>query len=147
MHESPTTVNLKSPGASIPRRKLTSVIVESAAGFFGVTSDDIFNGHRRRPVMLARRAAIVELHSARPHWSYPRLGKEMGGLDHTSIIHALRKAGVYRPNFTRQARAARVIGKWIQRYEAIGDMYEHAACCRLATGFAALQIAWEGGAK
>lgn len=138
--------HLNTKEITMPRR-FTAAIVERVAAAHGVTAQDIYDGRRFRKVMLARRAAIVEVHLANPCMSYPQLGKELGGRDHTSVIYALQMAGVYQPQFTRRARAARVVGRFIADYEAIGDMKEHAACCSLARALPHLAALVEGGAQ
>lgn len=127
-------------------RSFTAAIVERVAAAHGVTAQDIYDGRRFRKIMLARREAIVEVHLANPCMSYPQLGKALGGLDHTSVLHALQMAGVYQPQITRRARAASMVGRFIANYEAVADMKEHAACCALARAFARLSLI-EGGAE
>lgn len=123
---------------TIKPRQITQAIVESVASRHNVDPVAVFGDCRKRAVMLARRESMVEVHAARPHWSYPKIGMEFGGKDHTSVIHALRMAGVYQPQSTRKARAAYVVGKFIQQYEAIADMHEHRMTCRLADALARL---------
>jgi chromosomal replication initiation ATPase DnaA len=134
MHESPTTVNLKSPGVSdqiaiTTPAQFTRVIVESVAARHGVSVADIFSPCRLRPIVDARHEAIAEVCEARPHWSYPTVGR-LFGRDHTTIMSALERLGRKVP---RKCRIHHHDGMAIGR--GVGEFV------------AALEIAWEGGAK
>lgn len=87
---------------TVTPRQLTLAIVESVAARHGVTVGIVFErdgrpGARVRKVVEARHEAIAEVAAARPHWSYPALGRFFGGRDHTSVMHALKKLGRWKP--------------------------------------------------
>lgn len=53
-------------------------------------------GSRRQQILEARHDAIVAVVTARPDWSYPRLGRFFG-LDHATVLNALRRRGAWTP--------------------------------------------------
>ncbi len=57
---------------------------------YGVTTVDLCS--KRRPLLLitARHEACYRLRTETT-WSYPRIGAFLGGRDHTTVIHAVRK--------------------------------------------------------
>lgn len=60
-----------------------------------MTYDDMI-GHSRVPAVVARRhLAIVEVYRLKPAMSLVQIGKAFGK-DHSTIVHALQKAGVKR---------------------------------------------------
>jgi chromosomal replication initiator protein len=72
------------PGASIAR------IQEETAALFGVDAGVLCSSSRRRDVVYARQVAMYlcrELTSR----SLPTIGREFGGRDHTTVLHAHRK--------------------------------------------------------
>lgn len=73
-----------------------SAIILAVAKRFGVSPLDITGPSRALPIVLARRAAMVEVYLTRLDLSTPKIGREFGGRDHTTVLHAIRKAGVYR---------------------------------------------------
>ena len=75
-----------------------AAIIEFNARKHGLTVDDIKGNSRFRNVVAARYDAIVDLHLKRPDLSLPEMGRLIGGRDHTTILHALRKRGIaYKP--------------------------------------------------
>ena len=65
-------------------------IVARVARDHGLTYANIMGGSRVRKVVAARWRAIAEVRISRPAWSIAKLGKFFG-MDHTSILNALRK--------------------------------------------------------
>jgi len=47
-------------------------------------------GARRKPVAVARFHAMAELRT-RLNWSYPRIGRLLGGRDHTAVMHGVKR--------------------------------------------------------
>lgn len=64
-------------------------IVRSVAEQSGLTEDDIFGKARTQPLSRVRRQAIWLVAKELPNWSKPCLG-QFFGLDHTSILYAIR---------------------------------------------------------
>lgn len=69
-------------------------IIGTMARDFGVTVAEITGPRRGGKVLKARHAVIVAVYQARPDLTLPALGR-MFNRDHTTILSALRKAGVY----------------------------------------------------
>lgn len=69
-------------------------IISQVAAWQGFTFDEVASPRRFIPLVLARTDAIVALRYAFPFASLPWLGRQMGNLDHTTILHHLRKRGV-----------------------------------------------------
>lgn len=72
-------------------RKLTpALIIETVAHHFDITSADICGNRRPRNISQPRQIAM---YLARKHTgqSFPELGREFGGKDHTTVLAAFRK--------------------------------------------------------
>jgi chromosomal replication initiator protein len=56
----------------------------------GVTVNDIMAPRRAKVIVAARHEAIhyVKAHTT---WSTPQIGKFFGGIDHTTVLHAVKK--------------------------------------------------------
>lgn len=75
------------PKASPSRAK---DIVRECCEEAGITEDEIKGERRSAHIVRARFKAIYRM-STELRWSLPRIGKYMGGRDHTSCLNALRK--------------------------------------------------------
>ena len=73
-------------GAPVSARR----IIDEVAAYFGVRSSDILSGKRSREVTVPRQMAVY-LSREICYLSTTRLGEEFGR-DHTTIMHALKKA-------------------------------------------------------
>lgn len=71
----------------------TRAIIREVAERHGVKPADILYGPRTAKLVDARHEAIVAVHHARPHWSYPDLARVFG-LDHSSVIYAFQRSGL-----------------------------------------------------
>lgn len=76
-------------------------IIHSVAVKHGFTAELILGERRSKPLVIARHEAICEAARLRPDMSLPELGRQFKR-DHTTIIHALRKAGVDRKHLDRE---------------------------------------------
>lgn len=72
-----------------------AVIIEYHAKKHGLTVDDLKSTSRVAHIVSAKVDAIVDIYRRRPDFSLPQIGKEMGGRDHTTILHALRRRGIH----------------------------------------------------
>ena len=57
----------------------------------GITPDEIMSKSRRAPIAHARQMAMYLLRqqetcAGKPRYSYPEIGKKLGGLDHTTVM-------------------------------------------------------------
>ena len=66
-----------------------SVIAQTAA-YFGLTIDDLCGSSRSRVLVTARQIAMYLLREL-TDMSLPKIGQELGGRDHTTVMHADRK--------------------------------------------------------
>lgn len=75
--------------------KITSVkdIMAQVASEHGVTLNDILGQRRTRKIMLARREAVYRVWTEKSPIGLAEVGRHFG-LDHTTVLHALRKMGV-----------------------------------------------------
>jgi len=73
-------------------------IVAWVADRYGFTPEEIYGKRRSPDIVRARHLAIQMIaHSKRLKcMSLPEIGRRMGGRDHTTILHAARKAPSYR---------------------------------------------------
>ena len=76
--------------ASQPRRITAQQILDTSAHHFGFSVDDLCGPSRRRPLVIARQIAMY-LFRDLTDYSYPAIGREFGGRDHTTVIHAFEK--------------------------------------------------------
>lgn len=77
------------------RRPVAAIIAEVAAAH-GLSARDITGASRSDRVVAARWAAIAAAYVERPDMSTTQLGRAFGDRDHSTILHAVRKAGVHR---------------------------------------------------
>jgi chromosomal replication initiator protein len=72
-------------------RQITpQVILEATAKAFGFTVDELCGKSRRRPLVPARQIGMYVFREL-TDFSYPAIGREFGGRDHTTVIHAVEK--------------------------------------------------------
>lgn len=69
-----------------------SDIIELACQLSGETHEDVTGPCRTAHLCRVRSAIAVIAH---PRYSYPQIGKALGGRDHSSIVYAKRKAETY----------------------------------------------------
>lgn len=86
------------PGAktdpSLPPESVTpSEVLKATLARWGVSLAEVLGGARRRRVVLARRACVCALRQAMPSLTMADIGAELL-IDHTTVIYALKKAGV-----------------------------------------------------
>jgi|SRR6185369_8751231 len=75
-----------------PRTKAQQIIADMARQH-QLTYADIISKSRRHHIVKARTEAIWALKDWNPSLSLPQIGRMMGGRDHTTVLHALRKRG------------------------------------------------------
>lgn len=86
---------------SAPPEPITPAEVVSATlKRWGVSRDEMLSGSRRKRVTLARRACCCALRRALPSLSLADIGAELL-IDHTSVLYALRRAGIARAPASR----------------------------------------------
>lgn len=118
-------------------KDFTLAIVEGVvARHPGVTVEDVFGPCRKKHIILARFEAIAEIVEARPHWSYPTVGR-LFNRDHTTILSALDRIGKRQPrtgwNYHEGAlQAVRSVSNFIQNFEAAADQKEYLAAMSVA---------------
>lgn len=57
----------------------------------GLTFADFTSDCRRRDIARPRQIAMHTIKTLCPHMSYPAIGRLLGGRDHTTILHGVRK--------------------------------------------------------
>ena len=67
-------------------------VLATTASYFDVTLEDLRSKSRTRTLTNARQIAMYLLRE-RTDMSLPRIGQELGGRDHTTVMHAVRKVG------------------------------------------------------
>ncbi|MER9814277.1 helix-turn-helix domain-containing protein [Mesorhizobium sp. M0129] len=78
------------PAAKVP----VSVIIAEVAREHNVRPGDIVGQARSRRITAARRAAMARVHIERPDLSSTVVGRFFGDRDHSTVLHAWRKAGL-----------------------------------------------------
>lgn len=73
-----------------PRQITAQQIITTTAQHFGFSVEDVCGQSRRRPLVIARQTAMY-LFRELTDYSYPAIGREFGGRDHTTVMHAVDK--------------------------------------------------------
>ena len=68
----------------------SNLIIEIVAGSFQLTPADLKSGKRDRETALARQVAMYLIRQE-TNYSLAQIGKELGGRDHSTVIHACAK--------------------------------------------------------
>jgi chromosomal replication initiator protein len=72
-------------------------IIEVTAKFYAIELSDILGESRKRPLAHARQIAMYLVREM-TDLSYPAIGKEFGGRDHTTVMHAVDKISLMLQN-------------------------------------------------
>ena len=76
--------------ADQPRRITPQVILDATSMAFGFSVDELCGPNRRRPLVTARQVGMYVFREL-TDFSYPAIGREFGGRDHTTVMHAVDK--------------------------------------------------------
>ncbi len=76
--------------ADQPRRITPQVILDATSKTFGFTVDELCGPNRRRPLVTARQVSMYVFREL-TDFSYPAIGREFGGRDHSTVMHAVDK--------------------------------------------------------
>ncbi len=76
--------------SSEPRPITARSILDATASMFDFSIEDLTGQSRRRPLVTARQVAMYVFREL-TDFSYPMIGREFGGRDHTTVIHAVEK--------------------------------------------------------
>ncbi len=76
--------------ADQPRRITPDVILNATADTFGFSVEEICGPNRRRPLVTARQVSMYVFREL-TDFSYPAIGREFGGRDHSTVMHAVEK--------------------------------------------------------
>lgn len=72
------------------RQVTTSQIIDAVSRFYDVSLDQIRGPGRQKDVVRPRQLVMYLLREE-ANMSYPKIGQEIGGRDHTTVIHAVEK--------------------------------------------------------
>lgn len=76
--------------ADQPRRITPQVILDATSQTFGFTVEELCGPNRRRPLVTARQVSMYVFREL-TDFSYPAIGREFGGRDHSTVMHAVDK--------------------------------------------------------
>ena len=76
--------------ASRPRTITPKLILDETAEMFAWSIDDLIGTSRRRPLVTARQIGMYVMREL-TDYSYPKIGEEFGGRDHTTVMYAVEK--------------------------------------------------------
>ncbi|MHB8430951.1 MAG: chromosomal replication initiator protein DnaA [Acidimicrobiales bacterium] len=76
--------------ADQPRRVTPQVILDATSEAFGFSVEDLRGPNRRRPLVTARQVSMYVFREL-TDFSYPAIGREFGGRDHSTVMHAVEK--------------------------------------------------------
>lgn len=74
------------------RKVSPTQVMEAVAKFYDVSIDDL-KGPKRQKEIVKPRQMVMFLMREEASLSYPKIGQELGGRDHTTVIHAVGKIG------------------------------------------------------
>jgi chromosomal replication initiator protein len=66
------------------------LILDHTSNLYGFSREDLIGASRRRPLVTARQVSMYVFREL-TDLSYPAIGREFGGRDHTTVIHAVDK--------------------------------------------------------
>lgn len=75
-------------------RPSVEAVIATVARHFDMRPSLIKSGHRRAPVVAARWLAMYLIRELCTERSLPAIARAFGGLDHTTVLHALRAMAV-----------------------------------------------------
>ncbi len=73
-----------------PRTITPQVILDATAESFGFDVEELCGASRRRPLVTARQIGMYVFREL-TDYSYPAIGRQFGGRDHTTVMHAVEK--------------------------------------------------------
>jgi chromosomal replication initiator protein len=76
--------------ADQPRRITPQVILDATSETFGFSVEELCGPNRRRPLVTARQVSMYVFREL-TDFSYPAIGREFGGRDHSTVMHAVDK--------------------------------------------------------
>ncbi len=76
--------------ADLPRRITPQMILEATSDEFGFSVEELCGPNRRRPLVTARQVSMYVFREL-TEFSYPAIGREFGGRDHSTVMHAVEK--------------------------------------------------------
>lgn len=74
------------------RKVSPTQVLEAVSKFYDVSIEDL-KGPRRQKEIVRPRQMVMFLMREEASLSYPKIGRELGGRDHTTVIHAVGKIG------------------------------------------------------
>lgn len=77
-------------------RSVVSIIKEVLVDYPGLTVDDICGTKRSRYIVTPRHKAMAKVYEERQDLSLGDIGKHFGGRDHSTVLSAVQKNGVWR---------------------------------------------------
>lgn len=78
--------------APLPRpRSMMTIATEALSHYPGVTLQEVRGPRRFRRIVEARQYVMYRIYAELPDVSLPMIGRFLGGKDHTTILHAVRK--------------------------------------------------------
>lgn len=94
------------------RRVMIGEVVRAVADEFGVDRSEMVSDSRFRAVVRPRQVAMYVAKAVTPR-SYPEIGRAIGGRDHTTVIHGVRKiAELIEKDVEMAASVAAVIARF-----------------------------------
>lgn len=87
----PEAIENKAAAFTAPRAPAFERVIHLAAHLFNITPEDITGKGRMQHLAHARHAIVHVLHT-KQHWSFPRIGKLLGGRDHSTAINSRDRA-------------------------------------------------------
>jgi hypothetical protein len=95
------------------------VILRVVSRYYGVTVPEVIGPDRARTVTIPRQAAMR--FASLEGWSFPEIGRRIGGRDHTTVLHGARSAAARMTRDAACADAMANIAKLLETVRAEGQ--------------------------
>lgn len=70
-------------------------VLDYVAAIHGLTHAEMTGSCRQRRFARPRQIAMYAMHHLCPHMSYPAIAQMIGGRDHTTVMHGVRRIEVF----------------------------------------------------
>lgn len=110
-------------------RVLAKDVIAATLAHYRLQKDAMTCKPRYRAVARPRQVAMYLIRDLCPHFSYPRIGRMMGGRDHTTIMHGVRtieKLIQTDPDLAKDVAAIRFAAEVPIRNPALWEAYGEA---------------------
>lgn len=104
--------HIKAPTHQTPVRRIIGIV----SRHYGVPPMEVTSARRTADIVLPRQVCIYLIRHCTPI-STPQIGRALGGRDHTTVLHALKRIDMYLARSEEMRDVIDKLTQEIQRYE------------------------------